>query len=94
MSRYQRKSQRKLVFTEENLAEAKRKIQGGMSQHRVAADMNINESTLRKRLKDGKVPTSLGRLKTTFPKAMENELANQIKDLDNRFYGITKKNYK
>ncbi|KAJ8932324.1 hypothetical protein NQ318_020653 [Aromia moschata] len=91
MSRYKRKTDRKLIFTEENLAEARRKISEGVSQRRVASGMGIGESTLRKRLKSGNIPTSLGRYKTTFSKEQEQELAQQVKDLDERFYGLTKK---
>ncbi|KAJ8944406.1 hypothetical protein NQ318_023179 [Aromia moschata] len=91
MSRYKRKTDRKLIFTEENLAEARRKISESVSQRRVASEMGIGESTLRKRLKSGNIPTSLGRYKTTFSKEQEQELAQQVKDLDERFYGLTKK---
>lgn len=91
MSRYKRTSDRKLIFTEGNLAEAKRKISEGMSQRRVALEMGIAESTLRKRLKSGTVPTSLGRYKTTFSIEQEQELAQQVRNLDKMFYGLTKK---
>lgn len=91
MSRYKRKSNRKLIFTEENLSEAKRKISEGTSKRRVALEMGIAESTLRKRLKSGSVPTSLGRYKTIFSKEQEEELAQQVRDLDKMFYGLTKK---
>ncbi|XP_031328883.1 uncharacterized protein LOC116159925 [Photinus pyralis] len=53
--------------------------------------MGIAESTLRKRLKSGTVPTSLGRYKTIFSKEEEQELAQQVRDLDKMFYGLTKK---
>ena len=92
MSRYKRKTNRKLVFTEENLAEAKRKIAAGASKRSVAAALGIGESTLRKRLKcGGNVPLSLGRFKKVFSEEMEIELARQVRELDQRFYGITKK---
>ncbi|KAB0803148.1 hypothetical protein PPYR_00118 [Photinus pyralis] len=72
-------------------AEAKRKISEGTSKRRVALEMGIAESTLRKRLKSGTVPTSLGRYKTIFSKEEEQELAQQVRDLDKMFYGLTKK---
>ncbi|XP_031344824.1 uncharacterized protein LOC116171893 [Photinus pyralis] len=92
MSRYKRKSDRKLVFTEENLEDIKRKITEGCSKRSIAREMGINEATLRKRLKCGTIPKSLGRFRSDIPENMEIELAQQVRDLDSRFYGITKKN--
>lgn len=94
MSRYKRKSERKLVFTEENLEEIKQKIAEGFSKRSIAREMGINEATLRKRLKKDTVPKSLGRFETDIPKNMEEELAQQVRNLDLRFYGITKKDLK
>lgn len=91
MSRYKRKTDRRLVFTEENLTEAKQKVAAGTSKRQIAKEMGIPEATLRKRLKCGNVPTSLGRYKPVFPIHKEEELAQQVRDLDARFYGITKK---
>lgn len=91
MSRYQRKSDRKLVFTEENLNEIRRKVEGGQSKRSIAREMGLNESTLRKRLKCGNVPQTLGRFSTDIPAHSENDLAQRIRKLDEMFYGITKK---
>lgn len=91
MSRYKRKSDRKLFFTEEKLHQIKRKIESGMSKRSVAKEMGINEATLRKRLKSNNIPRSLGRFNCDIPAHMENQLAQQVRDLDDRFYGITKK---
>ncbi|KAF2898354.1 hypothetical protein ILUMI_07822 [Ignelater luminosus] len=52
-----------------------------------------SESTLRKRLKcGGNVPVLLRRFRNVFSAEMENDLATQVRNLDDRFYGITKQN--
>lgn len=51
MGRYTRKTERKLIFTEENLRRARERIANGESQRQVAVSMGTKESTLRKRLK-------------------------------------------
>ncbi|KAJ8891450.1 hypothetical protein PR048_003978 [Dryococelus australis] len=75
MAPYKRKSER-LLTTQEILEEAKRKMDAGDSKRKVARDLGIKQSTLRKRLNVVNV---------------EQELANHCKDLDNRFYGLTRK---
>ncbi|XP_063222242.1 uncharacterized protein LOC134534428 [Bacillus rossius redtenbacheri] len=90
MAPYKRKSERVLT-TQDILDEAKRKIEAGDSKRKVARDLGIKESTLRKRLKAGTVPVSLGRFKNALSDEMEKELAQHCKDLDNRFYGLTRK---
>lgn len=55
MGKYKRKTERKLVFTEENLREARRRIENGESQRQVALSMGTKESTLRKRLKSVRI---------------------------------------
>ncbi|PSN44673.1 hypothetical protein C0J52_15628 [Blattella germanica] len=62
---YKRKSDRKPV-TPEMLAEAEEKIASGMSKRKVAEYFNIDESTLRKRLKKGTGVSTLGRTITQF----------------------------
>jgi SpoVK/Ycf46/Vps4 family AAA+-type ATPase len=49
-STYSRKSDRKLIFTHEILDEARRRIENGESQRKVAASLGANELTLRNRL--------------------------------------------
>ncbi|KAJ8892191.1 hypothetical protein PR048_004771 [Dryococelus australis] len=90
MTPYERKSERVLT-TQETLEEAKRKIDAGDSKRKVARDLGIKESTLRKRLKAGTVPVSLGRFKKALSDEMEQELAKHCKDMDNRFHGLTRK---
>ncbi|XP_063241776.1 uncharacterized protein LOC134541949 [Bacillus rossius redtenbacheri] len=90
-SSYKRKSERKLIFSEEILNEARNRILNGESQQKVAKYLGTKESMLRKRLKAGSIPVSLGRLKRVFTPAQEQELADHIRDLDSRFYGIGRK---
>lgn len=51
MGKYTRKTDRKLIFTKENLRIALQRIANGESKRRVAESMGTKESTLRKRLK-------------------------------------------
>ncbi|XP_023312081.1 uncharacterized protein LOC108914372, partial [Anoplophora glabripennis] len=76
------------------MEEIRQKIADGFSKRSIAREMGINETTLRKRLKAGTIPSSLGRFKTDIPLDMEADLAQQVRDLDLRFYGITKKDLK
>jgi SpoVK/Ycf46/Vps4 family AAA+-type ATPase len=48
---YCRKSDRKLIFTEEILDEARRRIENGESQRKLVASLGTKEPTLRNRLK-------------------------------------------
>jgi transcription initiation factor TFIIIB Brf1 subunit/transcription initiation factor TFIIB len=50
-STYSRKSDGKLIFTQDILDEARRRIENGVSQRKVAASLGTKESTLRNRLK-------------------------------------------
>jgi transcription initiation factor TFIIIB Brf1 subunit/transcription initiation factor TFIIB len=50
-STYSRKSDRKLIFTQENHDEARRRIENDESQRKVAASLGMKEFTLRNRLK-------------------------------------------
>ncbi|KAF2890562.1 hypothetical protein ILUMI_15611, partial [Ignelater luminosus] len=67
MSGYKRKMDRKLIFTQEILEEIRRKVSIGVSKRSIAKEMNINESTLRKRLKVESVGKSLGRYFNDIP---------------------------
>lgn len=91
MGGYKRKSDRKLVFTEEILQEIKERIQKGESKRSIAQIFGVNEATLRKRLKAGTIPTSLGRFKPVFSNEMEQELADYCVELQQMFYGLTLK---
>lgn len=50
MSKYVRKSNRELKFTEELLNEARRRKENGESQRSIADSLGVNECSLRKRL--------------------------------------------
>jgi predicted RNA binding protein with dsRBD fold (UPF0201 family) len=49
-STYSRKSDGKLIFTQEILDEARRRIENGESQRKVVASLGTKESTLRNTL--------------------------------------------
>lgn len=51
MGNYKRKSDRKLVFSEELLQQIRKRLSQGESKRQVAKSLEINECTLRKRLK-------------------------------------------
>lgn len=91
MGKYKRKSERKLFFTENIIKSIKERIANGESKRHIAETFEIPESTLRKRLKCGTVPQSLGRFAPVFSPEQEKELANHIKKLDSMFYGISQK---
>lgn len=89
MGKYTRKSTRKLIFTEELMTEIRRRLEGGESKRSIAESIGVNEATLRKRLRIGTIPTSLGRFKPIFSPEMELQLSQYCKELDNTFYGLT-----
>ncbi|XP_030749192.1 uncharacterized protein LOC115877171 [Sitophilus oryzae] len=88
MGKYKRKSDRELKFTQEMLVQAQQRIAKGESKRSVAKSFNVNECSLRKRLRLGTVPASLGRFKPIFTAEQEKELADHIHELDIRFYGL------
>jgi hypothetical protein len=73
------------------MEEAKERISKGESRRSVARSLNINECTLRKRLKSGIIPKNLERFKPIFSEQMEKELIQHIKKLNTLFYGVTLK---
>lgn len=65
MSKYfKRKSNRKLIFTEELMEQIRTDIENGKSKRQIAKELNTNEATLRKSLKLGTIPELLGRFKS------------------------------
>lgn len=94
MGKYKRKTNRTLKFTQELLDEARVRIDQGQSKRSVANALGVNECSLRKRLKLGTTPVTLGRFKPVFTSDQEKELADHIRDLDNRFYGLRMKDLK
>jgi transposase-like protein len=89
MGRYKRKTERRNFFTNEILRQIKDKINSGQSKRSVAREFNIHEATLRKRLKEDSIPTSLGRFKPVFSQELEERLVEHVKKLDSLFYGVT-----
>ncbi|KAJ8897798.1 hypothetical protein PR048_003148 [Dryococelus australis] len=71
------------------LAVAEQKLAEGYSKRKVAAELGIDESTLRKRLKPGAGVTSLGRNKPVFTVDQKIELSTHCRYLDARSYGLT-----
>ena len=89
MGKYKRKTDRSLKVTTEVMDNANRRLHTGERKRSIAGDLGVPESTLRKRLKLGTVPTSLGRFKATFFNEEEKKLADYCRDLVARFYGLT-----
>jgi hypothetical protein len=65
MGKYKRKTERSLKFTAEVMQNINRRLEAGESKRSIAEYLKVLESALRKRLKIGTVPTSLGRFKAT-----------------------------
>lgn len=86
---YRRKNPDKRLVTQEQIDEAKRFLEQGVSQRAAADRVGISESALRKRLSLQCVATSLGRFKPTFTSVQENEIVEYCLNMDNLFYGIT-----
>jgi hypothetical protein len=89
VGKYKRKTERSLKFTAEVMENINRRLEVGESKRSIAEYLKVPESTLRKRLSMGTVPTSLGRFKATFSDEEQKELAEYCKDLDAKFYGLT-----
>lgn len=73
---------------DDQLNAAKILIESGGSIRSTAAQLNIPESSLRRRLKAGST-TSLGRYRPTFSLEQEVELVDHCRSLDNRFFGLS-----
>ena len=78
-------------MSEEVLQRARDLIDDGMSKRKAAEILDVNESTLRKRLKKGFGVSSLGAYRPTFNTREEEELAEYCRNLDLRFFGLTMK---
>jgi hypothetical protein len=66
-----------------------RRLEAGESKRPISEYLKVPESTLKKRLRMGTVPTSLGRFKATFLDEEEKELTEYCRDLDAKFHGLT-----
>ena len=80
MSPYKRKSHRKLVFTKPLIKQIRPEIAEGKLKRKIAIELNIPEATLRKLLKCGTIPRSLGPFKCAFTE-METQLAELVREL-------------
>jgi hypothetical protein len=68
---------------------AKRKLKERLRKRRVATELGIDGSTMRKCLKAESGVMDLGCYKPVFTKTQESKLAEHCKDLDDRFYALT-----
>jgi hypothetical protein len=66
MGKYKRKTERSLKFAAEVMENISRRLEAGESMRSNAEYLKVPESTLRKRLRIGTVPTSLGRFTAMF----------------------------
>lgn len=89
--KYTRKTERGSTWTEETMGSAIEAVQNGLSIRRAALKFHIPFSTLLKHIESNKTEKKLGRFKTVFTQEEEQEFVLHIKDLDNRFYGLTRK---
>lgn len=91
--KYVRKAPDRTIVTEEQLETAKLLISMGASKRKAASQVGIRESTLRKRLKIGKVATNLGRFSTTFNAEQENDICKYITRCDDFKNNLTMQNF-
>lgn len=92
MAPYKRKTERALRFTDQLMRDIKRRLENNESKRSIAKSLGIHEATLRKRLKQDTIPTSLGRYCRVFNDQMEQLLVEHITHLDSIFFGISLKN--
>lgn len=89
--KYKRKSDRATSWSEEDMARAIEAVKVGMSIRRASAQFEIKFSTLQRHVKSNKTEKTLGRYKPVFSIEEETEFVEFIKELDNRFYGLTRR---
>lgn len=90
---YKRKTDRKPI-TPALVTEAQHRNRQGDSLRQIARDFKVDESSLRKRLKLGYGVTCLGKFKKTFTDEQESALAEHCRQMDLRFYGVTRKSFR
>lgn len=76
------------------LNETRRRKELGESVRSIARGLEVDESSLRARLKRGYGVKSLGRFRKIFTEEQERMLAEHCKAMDQRFYGITRKMFR
>lgn len=89
---YQRKTTRGEGWSEEVMARAIESVRNKeFSIRQASIQFNIKYSTLQKHVQKNSATKSLGRYKSVFSKNEEDEFYEHIKELDGRFYGLTRK---
>ncbi|KAK9732054.1 Tc5 transposase DNA-binding domain [Popillia japonica] len=76
------------------LRETERRKENGESVRAIARDFEVDESSLRARLKRGFEVQCLGRFKRIFSAEQEQQLAEHCVEMDQRFYGLTRKMFR
>lgn len=61
----------------------------GMALSKASIMFSIPRTTLMRRVKSDKIPTSLGRYAPVFSRDFENELLMHVVEMQNRFYGLS-----
>lgn len=89
--KYKRTSNRATNWSEEDMARAIEAVKTGMSIRRASAQFEIKFSTLQRHVKNNNPRKTLGRFKPVFSTEEELEFVGYIKEMDNRFYGLTKR---
>lgn len=98
MGRYQRKTVRQ-SWSEESMAGAIQEVlDGKMGYRRASKAFNIPQTTLERKVKEARekglssaaaAEKKLGRYKTVFSEAQEEELVQHILNLEERLFGLT-----
>lgn len=87
---YKRKSNRQ-TWTSTQLAAARHEVDCGMSVNATAAKYQIPRATLIRRIAAPEMAMRMGPKETIFSKEQEQELVQHLLTLENRFYGISRK---
>jgi DDE superfamily endonuclease len=86
--RYQRKSSRG-SYSQEAVEKALDAVKNNMPWNTASVTFGVPRTTLIRRMKVKKVPTSLGRFMPVFSDEFHNELVMHVVEMQNRFYGLS-----
>lgn len=89
--KYKRKTDRATSWSEGDMAKAIDAVKNGTSIRRASVQFGIKFSTLQRHVKNDSKKKVLGRYKPVFSTVEELEFVEYLKDLDNRFYGLTRR---
>ncbi|KAJ8934073.1 hypothetical protein NQ318_016032 [Aromia moschata] len=89
--KYKRKSDRATSWSEADMIRAVDAVNSGMSIRRASAQFEIKFSTLQRHVKSNRTDKTLGRYKPVFSMVEEAEFVEYIKELNSRFYGLTRR---